>query len=65
MLRGDLTSGLKGKRANRLLRATGSLFLTSIMLRRPRLQEYNPTGGFSLQSHGQNLIVRSLSPRDE
>jgi len=27
ILRGDLTSGLKGKRTNRLLRATGSLFL--------------------------------------
>jgi hypothetical protein len=27
MLRGDLRPGLKGKSANRLLRATGSLFL--------------------------------------
>src|SRR3989442_9784044 len=30
ILQGDLTSGLKGKRANRLLRATGSLFPASL-----------------------------------
>jgi hypothetical protein len=63
--RGDLKSGRKGKEP---IACSGRLALYSyfsIIFRRPGLQEYNPTGGFSLQSHGQNLIVRSLSPRDE
>ena len=65
ILQGDLTSGLKGKRANRLLRATDSLFLLLYHVSPAKAAGVQPNRWFLPTKSRTKSIVRSLSPRDE